>query len=78
MPKRPYPRFRRRHHAILLSMLENPSYKQKEIAKATGYSPSHVSRVLSSPEFQELYDLFMREAAVEARVKWLSRISARG
>jgi DNA-binding MarR family transcriptional regulator len=48
MPKRPYPRYRRRHDAILLRILENPSLTQKEIAAATGYSASQVSRILCS------------------------------
>ena len=78
MPKRPYPRYQRRHHAILLSVCRNPAKKQKEIAKETGYSPSQVSRILCSPEFQEVYDLLIREAASEARSKWLTRISPRG
>jgi hypothetical protein len=56
MPKRPYPRYQRRHHAILLSVCRDPSKKQKEIAKETGYSESHVSRILCSPDFQEIYE----------------------
>ena len=44
MPKRPYPRYQRRHDAILFAVLENPMQTNKEIAKATGYSPSQVSR----------------------------------
>jgi hypothetical protein len=75
MPKRPYPRYQRRHHAILLSVCRDPAKKQKEIAKETGYSPSQVSRILCSPDFQQAYDLLIREAAFEARSKWLDRIS---
>jgi hypothetical protein len=71
MPKRPYPRYRLRHHAILLSICRDPAKKQKEIAKETGYSPSQVSRILCSPDFQETYNLLIREAAHEARSKWL-------
>ena len=51
MTKRPYPRYQRRHDAILLSILENPLQTNKEIAKATGYSPSQISRILCSPDF---------------------------
>jgi hypothetical protein len=39
MPKRPYPRYQRRHHAILLAVCRDPGKKQKDIAKiklATG------------------------------------------
>jgi hypothetical protein len=77
MPKRPYPRFQHRHNAVLLAVCRDPSRKQKEIAKVTGYSPSQVSRILCSPEFQQVFDLVMREAVVDARSEWLSRTSNR-
>jgi hypothetical protein len=64
--------------AILVAVVGNPSQKQKDIAKATGYSPSQVSRILCSPEFQELYDVLIREAVVDARSEWLTRITPRG
>ena len=38
MPKRPYPRYRHRHYAVLLAACRDPSQTQKEIAKATGYT----------------------------------------
>jgi hypothetical protein len=77
MPKRPYPRYQRRHHAILLSVCRNPAIKQKEIAKETGYSESQVSRILCSPDFQETYNMLIMEAASEGRSKWLDRITPR-
>jgi hypothetical protein len=76
MPKRPYPRYRRRHDAILLHILENPMQTQKEIAKATGYSESQVSRILCSPDFQVQYDIRMQEATFVARSKWLNRVGS--
>ncbi len=51
MPKRPYPRYQRQHDAILFAVLENPMQTNKEIAKATGYSPSQVSRITCSQDF---------------------------
>jgi hypothetical protein len=78
MTKRPYPRYQRRHDAILLSILENPIQTNKEIAKATGYSPSQLSRIVCSPDFRALYEIMMHEASVDARSKWLARISASG
>ena len=48
--------------------------KQKDIAKETGYSESHVSRILCKPDFQQVYDQLIREAAFEARSEWLDRI----
>jgi hypothetical protein len=69
MPKRPYPRYQHRHNAVLLAVCRDPARKQKDIAKATGYSPSQVSRILCSPDFQQVYDLLVRDAASEARSK---------
>jgi len=76
MTKRPYPRYHRRHDGILFSILENPLQTNKEIAKATGYTPSQVSRIVCSPDFRALYEIIMHEAALGARSKWLARISA--
>jgi hypothetical protein len=61
----------------LLSACRDPAKKQKDIAKETGYSPSQVSRILCSPDFQQAYDMIVREAALEGHSKWLDRISPR-
>jgi hypothetical protein len=74
MTKRPYPRYQRRHDAILLSILENPLQTNKEIAKATGYSPSQISRILCSPDFLEFYDAAFVKVAYGARTKWLDSL----
>jgi Winged helix-turn-helix DNA-binding len=76
MPKRPYPRYRHRHNAVLLAACRDPSQTQKEIAKATGYSSSQVSRILCSPDFQRVYSSLIKEVAVDARSEWLTRVSA--
>ncbi len=55
MPKRPYPRWQRRHEAVLLWLLQRPWAKLHECARATGYSPSQVSRIVTSPDFQRHY-----------------------
>jgi hypothetical protein len=73
MPKRPYPRHQRRHDTILLRILENPMQTQKELAAATGYSASQISRILCSPDFQAQYDVAIHDAALHARAKWLNR-----
>ena len=78
MPKRPYPRHQRRHTAILIAALENPAQTQKQIAKATGYSESQVSRIMCSPDFLAMHDILLREAAADARSKWLTRIGTSG
>ena len=43
----------------------------QEIAKATGYSPSQISRILCSPDFLQLYDAAFLKVAHGARTKWL-------
>ena len=74
MPKRPYPRHQRRHTALLIAALENPAQTQKQIAKTTGYSESHVSRIMCSPDFLAMLKILVREAAADAKSKWLTRI----
>jgi hypothetical protein len=59
----------------LFSILENPLQTNKAIAKATGYTPSQVSRIVCSPDFRALYEVMMHEASLAARSKWLARIS---
>jgi hypothetical protein len=76
MPKRPYPRHQRRHDAVLLSLLQNPLQTQKDLAAATGYSPSQISRIVCSPDFQAQYDVLIHESALLARSKWLNRAGA--
>lgn len=72
MPKRPYPGYCRRHDAILLAILQNPRQTQREIAKLTGYSPSQVSRIMCSPDFEARYEMVFHVASMEARAKCLS------
>ena len=55
MPKRPYPRWQRRHDAVLQWLLQCPRATLKECARATGYSPSQISRIVNSPDFQRRY-----------------------
>jgi hypothetical protein len=66
MPKRHYPKHQRRHDAILLEIFGGPCRTQKEIAKATGYSPSQVSRILCSPEFLERYEVIFQTIGTAA------------
>jgi hypothetical protein len=75
MPKRPYPKHQRRHTAILIAALENPAQTQKQIAEATGYSESQVSRIMCSPDFLAMYDVLSREAATTAWSKGMTRTS---
>ena len=65
MPRRHYPKLQRRHDAILLEILERPCRTQKEIAKATGYSPSQVSRILCSPDFKDRYEVVFQSISID-------------
>ena len=67
-------RYQRQHDAILFAVLENPMQTNKEIAKATGYSPSQVSRITCSEDFQHLYSLAFWETASKARAKYQDRL----
>ena len=51
--------------------------KQTDIAKATGYSPSQVSRILCSPDFQQVYNSLISEAALESRSQLSTRVTRR-
>ena len=55
MPKRPYPRWQRRHECVLDWLLERPWATLEECAFATGYSPSQLSRIVNSPDYQRRY-----------------------
>jgi hypothetical protein len=76
MPKRPYPSHQRRHDVILLAIFENPMQTQKQIAKTTGYSPSQVSRILCSPDFEERYEQVFRKISAVGRCKWLASLGS--
>jgi len=60
MPKRPYPRWQRRHEAVLEWLLENPARRLYDCARETGYSPSHLSRIVNSPDFRARYEVALK------------------
>ena len=55
MPKRPYPRWQRRHDGVLQWLLQHPAGTLNDCARATGYSPSQISRIVNSPDYQHRY-----------------------
>ena len=55
LPRRPYPRWQRRHEAILRLMVDKPHLMRSEIASATGYSRWQMSRIINAPDFRERY-----------------------
>ncbi len=55
MPKRSYPRWQRKHDQVLKWCFEHPGGNQSECSEATGYSPTHISRIQRSPDFRMRY-----------------------
>ena len=53
--RRPYPRWQRRHEAILRLIVDKPHLMRSEIANATGYSHWQVSRIINAPDFRARY-----------------------
>ncbi len=77
MPKRPYPRWQRRHEAVLLWCLKNPTKPLRHCAGETGYSESHLSRIVNSPDFQRHYRAarkFIEEEICRSYVSRLRRV----
>ena len=66
MPKRPYPRWQRRHETVLLWCLQNPGKKLRNCAKETGYSRTHVSRIINSPDFKRHYSAALEAGRLDA------------
>ncbi|MCH9053038.1 MAG: hypothetical protein IIA72_18580 [Proteobacteria bacterium] len=75
MPKRPYPRWQRRHEAVLLWLLENPPKKLKDCAAATGYSRTHISRIINSPDFRARYEAAVDAGRAEAYRRYFARLT---
>jgi len=46
----PYPRWQRRHEGVLLWLISSGTLR--ECAEVTGYTPSHLSRIMCSPDFR--------------------------
>ena len=78
MPKRPYPCWQRRHEGVLLWLLQHPARTLKECAGATGYSPSQISRIVNSPDYQRRYNAARKiiEEEISRSVIQLSGVSS--
>lgn len=75
MPKRPYPRWQRRHHAVLQWLLQNPARTLNECARDNGYSPSQISRIVNSPDFQYRFLAARKIVEVEVSKSVIRRFS---
>ena len=68
-----YPTWQRRHEAVLQYMLEHPAACYGEVARATGYSVWHISRVTNTPEFRRRHRAHLRAAGALAALRMLTR-----
>jgi AraC-like DNA-binding protein len=74
MADNPYPAWQRRHEAVLQYMFEHPGARYREISRVTGYSETHLSRIVNAPEFYRRYrahrDAALQEAARRMFSAW--------
>ncbi len=73
MTRRPYPRWQRRHEAVLRLIVEHPRLTLAKIATATGYSPWQVSRVINSPDFRERHERIRKIIEWELARRYVER-----
>jgi hypothetical protein len=76
MPRRPYPRWQRRHEAILRLMMEKPHLMRSQIASATGYSRWQVSRIMNAPDFRTRYRELRAVIDRELASQYMERLSS--
>jgi hypothetical protein len=61
-------KWNRKHQDVLLWFLEHPGGKQKDCAKAVGYSEAWLSKIVNTPEFKRRHtDIMHRALTVAAR-----------
>ena len=60
-----HPTWQRRHEAVLQWFLRYPWGTRAECASATGYSPTHVSRITSTAKFAERFRSATETAAIQ-------------
>src|SRR5262245_58066273 len=78
MPKRPYPRWERRHEAVLLWLVEHPEATLAACARVTSYSPSHLSRITCSPAFRQHYHALQAEQERRVIARAIERLVGGG
>ena len=63
-----YPAWQRRHEAVLQYVLRHPGSTNAEVALQTGYSVTHISRIVRAPEFSFRLRSAMKDAAALAEI----------
>jgi AraC-like DNA-binding protein len=71
MTRHNYPAWQRRHEAVLQYLLERPGACYREISRVTGYSETHLSRIVNAPEFYRRYRAHRQAALQEAARRML-------
>ena len=69
---RPAPNWSRKHQDVLLWFLEHPGGKQKDCAKAIGYSEAWISKIVNGTEFRQRHSTVLDRALYEAARELLS------
>ena len=67
-----YPSWQNRHEAVLQYMLEYPAADYGEVARATGYSRWHISRITKSLEFRRRHRAHLDVASDLAALRMLT------
>ena len=60
-----YPSWQRRHESVLQWFLRFPCGTRTQCASATGYSPTHISRITSTAKFAERFRSVTETAAIQ-------------
>ena len=68
-----YPKWQPRHEAVLQYMLEYPAAPYGEVARATGYSRWHISRITNTLEFRRRHRAHLDVASDLAALRMLIR-----
>ncbi len=59
-------KWNRKHQDVLLWFLQHPGGKQKDCAKAIGYSEAWISRIVNWVEFRQRHSAVLDRALYEA------------
>src|SRR6516165_10558159 len=62
-----HPSWQRRHEAVLQWFLRYPCGTRTQCASATGYSPTHISRITSTAEFGQRFRSYLSEMEISPR-----------
>lgn len=73
----PYPRWQRRHEAVLHWLFEHPTGTLAECARDTGYSRPHLSRITCSPDFRQYLGALRADVERQLLAHYVEGLTAR-